>query len=98
MARPDSARKNHVRRETVANDQSDRVNEAISQVKRRITVVRIAVAKLESTPVTPIFAKGSRGASKDRGEQRPGEPVIHFVQELPIQIPTRNTNTPPTIT
>ncbi|MEY2496565.1 MAG: hypothetical protein QOD12_121 [Verrucomicrobiota bacterium] len=57
MARPDKARKSQVRREMVTNDQSARVNEAISQVKTRITVVRIAVAKFESTPVTPIFAK-----------------------------------------
>ena len=37
-------------------DHCDLLNEAIAQVKRRITVVRIAVAKFESTPVTPIFA------------------------------------------
>ena len=38
-------------------DHCDLLNEAIAQVKRRITVVRIAVAKFESTPVTPIFAR-----------------------------------------
>jgi len=38
-------------------DYCDLLNEAIAQVKTRITVVRIAVAKFESTPVTPIFAR-----------------------------------------
>ena len=64
MARPDNARKSHVRREMVPNDQSDRVHEAIIQVKRRITVVRIAVAKFESMPVTPIFARTAVAPAK----------------------------------
>jgi hypothetical protein len=44
--------------------QCDRVNEAISQVKRRITVVRIAVAKFESIAVTPIFARTAVASAK----------------------------------
>ena len=48
----------------VPKDQCDRVNEAIIQVKRRITVVRIAVAKFESIPVTPIFARTAVAPAK----------------------------------
>ena len=40
------------------------VKDAISQVKRRITVVRIAVAKFESTPITPIFARTAVAPAK----------------------------------
>src|ERR1700730_3659345 len=57
-------RKIHVRNEMVPNDQYDRVNEAIIQVKTRITVVRIAAAKFESTPVTPIFARTAVAPAK----------------------------------
>ena len=45
-------------------DQYDRVNEATIQVKMRITVVRIAVAKLESTPVTPILLRTAVAPAK----------------------------------
>jgi hypothetical protein len=38
-------------------DYCDLLNEAISQVKGRITVMRIAVAKFESAPVRPIFTR-----------------------------------------
>jgi hypothetical protein len=38
--------KEHVRNEIAPKDQCDWVNEAIIQVKRRITVARIAVAKI----------------------------------------------------
>jgi hypothetical protein len=64
VAKPDNIRKSHVRNEMVPNDQYDRVNEAIIQVKTRITVVRIAVAKFESTPVTPIFARTAVAPAK----------------------------------
>jgi len=57
VARPDNTRKSHVRDEIFPKDNCDLLNEAIAQVKRRTTVVRIAVAKFESTPVTPIFAR-----------------------------------------
>jgi len=58
----------------VPKDQYDRVNEATIQVKMRITVVRIAVAKFESTPVTPIFARtavapAKRAESNDQTSQ-----------------------------
>jgi hypothetical protein len=33
-------------------------------MKRRITVVRIAVAKFESTPVTPIFTRTALAPAK----------------------------------
>src|SRR6267143_779864 len=48
----------------VLKDHCDRVSEAIIQVKKRITVVRIAVAKFESTPVTPIFARTAVAPAK----------------------------------
>jgi len=48
----------------VLKDHCDRVSEAIIQVKKRITVVRIAVAKFESTPVTPIFARTALAPAK----------------------------------
>jgi len=48
----------------VPKDQCDRVKEAISQVKRRITVVRIAVAKFESIAVTPILARTAVAPAK----------------------------------
>ena len=48
----------------VPKDQYDRVNEATIQVKMRTTVVRIAVAKFESTPVTPIFARTAVAPAK----------------------------------
>ncbi len=48
----------------VLKDQYERVNEATIQIKTRITVVRIAVAKLESTPVTPIFARTAVAPAK----------------------------------
>ena len=48
----------------VPKDQYDRVNEATIQVKMRITVVRIAVAKFESMPVTPIFARTAVAPAK----------------------------------
>ena len=57
VARPDNTRKSHVRDEMFPKHHCDLLNEAIVQVKRRITVVRIAVAKFESTLVTPIFAR-----------------------------------------
>src|SRR5580704_7164927 len=57
-------RKSHVRNETLPKDQCTRLKEAIIQVKRRITVVRIAVAKFESTSVTPIFAKTAVAPAK----------------------------------
>ena len=50
--------------EIVPTDQVDRVNEAIIQVKKRITVVRIAVAKFESIAVTPIFARTAVAPAK----------------------------------
>ena len=53
----------------VPKDQYDRVNEATIQVKMRITVVRIAVAKFESMPVTPIFARTAVAPAK-RAESR----------------------------
>ena len=45
-------------------EEAQKVNEAISQVKRRITVVRIAVAKFESIAVTPIFARTAVAPAK----------------------------------
>ena len=58
----------------VPEDQFERENEAIIQVKRRITVVRIAVAKFESIPLTPIFARtavapAKRAESSDQASQ-----------------------------
>jgi hypothetical protein len=50
-------------------DHCDLLNEAIAQVKRRITVVRIAVAKFESTLVTPIFARIAVAPAEERREQ-----------------------------
>ena len=64
VATPDNPRKSHVRNEMVPKDQCDRVKEAISQAKRRITVVRIAVAKFESIAVTPIFARTAVAPAK----------------------------------
>src|SRR5438132_2024292 len=71
VATPDNPRKSHVRNEMVPKDQCDRVKEAISQVKRRITVVRIAVAKFESIAVTPILARTAVAPAKraERSDQ-----------------------------
>jgi hypothetical protein len=49
-------------------DDCDLLNEAIAQVKRRITVVRIAVAKFESTPVTN-FRQDCGRVGEERREQ-----------------------------
>jgi hypothetical protein len=68
VARRDNP-KSHVRNEIAPKDQCDWVNEAIIKVKRRITVVRIAVAKFESTSVTPIFSQNCRGAGEKGGQQ-----------------------------
>jgi len=83
VAKPDNMKNSHVRNETLPNDQCTRVKEAIIQVKRRTTVVRIAVAKFESTPVTPIFARtavapAKRAESKDQVSQlfTYGEPAF----------------------
>src|SRR5882724_9188723 len=57
-------REEHVRNEMLPKDQYDRVNEATIQVKMRITVVRTAVAKLESTPVTPILLRTAVASAK----------------------------------
>ena len=57
MARPEKIRKNQVRREIDVRDTGARTANTISQVKRRTTVVRMAVAKLALIPATPTLAR-----------------------------------------
>ena len=56
MAMPDSARNNQVRPESVASSAGLAVTKAMAHAKIKITVVRIAVARFESTPATPTLA------------------------------------------
>src|ERR1700738_1133623 len=71
----------------VPEDQCERENEAIIQVKRRITVVRIAVAKFESIAVTPIFARTAVAPAK-RGE-RSAQAIQLFICASCLHFDTR---------
>ena len=57
VATPDSARNSHVRLGSCVTARSGVVASATPHANTSTTVVRTAVARLESTPVTPIFAK-----------------------------------------
>ena len=50
-------------------DHCDLLDEAIAQVKRRITVVRIAVAKFESTPSNTNLRQDCGRPGEERRKQ-----------------------------
>ena len=56
MARPESSRNTQVRREISLKEPGFSVTAAMPQLTTSTTVVRMAVARLESTPATPILA------------------------------------------
>ena len=64
MASPESAKKSHVRPEMVAIDRR-LLNRATDQANTTITTVRMAVARLESTPRTPTFASMAVSPAKN---------------------------------
>ena len=61
---PESMRKSQLLFEGQWKEPGARNQNASSQVKITITDVRMAVAKLESIPVTPIFARTAVAAAK----------------------------------
>ena len=64
MAKPDRTRKIHVRDVRFRTAPGCEVAYAITQLKTRITEVRIAVAKFESTPATPTLARTAVAPAK----------------------------------
>ena len=56
VAIPDRTKNNQVRKDVFGNPAAEPFQSTIPQVNRRMTVVRIAVARLESMAATPILA------------------------------------------
>jgi hypothetical protein len=62
---PESTRKRSENRERVPTCRHVPCAITIPQAKRRMTMVRIAVARFESTPLMPIFARIAVIAAKN---------------------------------
>ena len=82
MAKPESVRKRVVLPEGRTNVLGCLATKAMSQVNTTTTEVRMAVAKFESTPATPIFAKIAVAAAKTADKSAHPIQFIILVSEM----------------
>src|SRR5476649_501322 len=83
---PDSARKSQVWRERVASAPRGTTASAIAQVNASTTVVRIAVARLELTPSTPILARTAVMPAKKAERRAQAIQVMAASSRLPCRV------------
>ena len=84
VANPESVRNSQVRGDGMWKLPSDRVAKAIAQASNTTTLVRTAVAKFESTPATPSFAKIAVAAANSADNSAQKSHVMLYVKPCSI--------------